>query len=182
LNKITPNVKFNKAIFFDMTTELNKLIPIRVSIDGSKTDYILWFELNQAFAETLPDNVKNALAPELKAVLSGNLSCGAMPETGGEPFLDVWKGCNGAIKDLSVMPNPINSVGKAKFNLNENRIVSLSIHDLFGRQKSQFVNSKLLTSGNHEFDFNVAGLEAGIYYIVINTEKGEQALQRVILE
>ncbi len=68
---------------------------------------------------------------------------------------------------FSPYPNPFNNTVKIAFSLPEVTPVSLTIHDLLGREVSrQSLND--LTAGIHQFSWNAAGMPSGVYIFRVN--------------
>ncbi|MER3329870.1 MAG: hypothetical protein RIF34_09865, partial [Candidatus Kapaibacterium sp.] len=47
---------------------INELIPIEISFDGVKTDFIVWYEAKEEFLKKLPINLLEKINPELAAI------------------------------------------------------------------------------------------------------------------
>lgn len=88
----------------------------------------------------------------------------------GEPiytFVEISDG-NGSIK---VYPNP--AKGILNIDLEENTsIKEISLTDIHGRKIREFYNV-------HD-NINLAGVEAGIYFLIVNTNSGRQAIKLIV--
>jgi hypothetical protein len=60
-------------------------------------------------------------------------------------------------------PNPFNPGTKITFSLNVDSKVTLKVFNALGQEVALLIN-KDLTSGNHNYDFNAAGLNSGVYF------------------
>ncbi|HYF03260.1 MAG TPA: T9SS type A sorting domain-containing protein [Patescibacteria group bacterium] len=101
----------------------------------------------------------------------------------GETYFDVWRGASGALVSSQIFPNPV--TGKratVKFSLKEDRNVIITLHDIFGRRIAELTRGAFLKSGEHSLEVLLKGTERGIYLIAIHTDKGEQAVQRLLVE
>ncbi|MFP4528854.1 MAG: T9SS type A sorting domain-containing protein [Candidatus Kapaibacterium sp.] len=166
----------------DEFEKINQMLPIAVDLDGGGIDYILWLEPTTDIIDRLPGDVRATLEPELQA-LAGNADyCEMYPETGGEPFLDIWRGCSGDVRHLKVYPNPAASDVSVEFSLAESRDVTVSLHDMFGRRIRELGKYPALGAGAHTMLYALGNPEPGMYLISIQTPNGEQAVQRVIIE
>lgn len=89
------------------------------------------------------------------------------------------------VSDISVYPNPVRSmVGKTNvhYTLSEPRTVAFSIHDILGKKVVDCGSLAERPAGTYNFELNVASVPAGIYLVVITTDKGEQSIQRIVIE
>lgn len=89
------------------------------------------------------------------------------------------------VSNISVYPNPVHSA-QAKTNVNytlsEPRTVAFSIHDILGKKVVDCGSLAERPAGTYNFELNVANVPAGIYLVVITTDKGEQTIQRIVIE
>jgi hypothetical protein len=60
-------------------------------------------------------------------------------------------------------PNPFNPSTKISFSLAVDSKVSLKIFDVLGQEVASLVNQEL-TAGIHNYDFNAAGINSGVYF------------------
>jgi hypothetical protein len=180
----------------DNYIRINKLIPIYVPVRNSgnsnslnPTDknscsdfgYILWYELTPELVRLLPERIQNRLEPEIATLSTISNICNA-PIKDEQAYLDVWRSCSGAIENLSVFPNPAKDKVSLRYTLNDDRNVSISIHNLTGRSIRTVSDSRFLAKGDHSEQLDLQDLEPGIYLIVAMTNKQEQAVQRLIIE
>lgn len=79
---------------------------------------------------------------------------------------------------FNLFPNPTNGPASIKFNLVNAGTVSLSIHDVIGREISR--QQEILPSGKNQLSFNLSGQKAGVYYVQIDSPDGKNS-KRLIL-
>lgn len=174
--------KTNALFATKLEHDINKLIPVSVDVDGGEDDFILWYKATDIFLSKLPEDIKNRLAPEL-AALSDGASCGNAPVEKDQALTDAWSGCSGVVKNMKVFPNPIkNSVVNTEFDLDKQRVVSAAVYDLSGKKVKDLVVNENMGAGQYQESYEINGLNPGLYYLVISTEIGEQALQRIVIE
>jgi hypothetical protein len=130
----------------------------------------------------LPDDIRANLGPEFKALADADNFCEVFPKTGGEPFLDIWRGCSGDVKHMKVYPNPASENINVEYELGGERDVTISLHDMYGRRIRQLGSYPSHPAGSHTEAYELGRLEAGMYLISIQTNSGEQAVQRVIIK
>lgn len=165
----------------DSYIRINKLIPIAVSIDPGEVDYILWYDPSPELVELLPQRVREKLESEIKA-LNSNDYCNNEAIAGEDTYADIWRSCNGAVEHLNVYPNPSRGKVTISYKLNEKRKINVAVHSLTGTKIHELGNLGYQNAGEHEESFVLKDLEPGMYLISIQTEDGEQAVQRVIIK
>ncbi len=161
--------------------EINKLVPVGVGFEPNKTDYIIWYEPSKELAENLPAEYSNPLLVEFNALNKSGEFCGSQP-VAGEPVFDTWRACSGAIENMSAFPNPASDYINLKFNLSGERTLNIAINDLYGKEQVRLSNSEKLSAGEHTKQYSFKALPAGMYLVVVQTEQGETAVQRIIVE
>lgn len=171
------NMKFD---FIDYN--INELIPIEISFDGENTDFIVWYEAKEDFLKKLPINLLEKINPELAAISDQAQHCDNAPIKKDDAVMDVWSGCSGAIKGMKVFPNPATSSSKVEFSLEDNRQVSIAIYDLSGKLIKRVKNGMSLGKGQVTESLNLNDVNPGMYYVVVKSDIGEQALQRIIIQ
>lgn len=102
---------------------------------------------------------------------------------GGEKYLDVWRTSAGAIEGTYLYPNPAPE-GRTTlhYKLLENRLVSVTLFDIWGRRIRELVSPESRTAGEGEFALGCGDLPEGMYIVVLQTDKGEQSVQRIMVE
>ncbi len=161
--------------------KINTLVPIGVGFKAGEIDYILWCDATTELAERLPAEIRDRLMPEIKALENKSTECKTSP-VAGEPYLDVWKTCSGAVEALNAYPNPAREDINVNFNLNAERKVNISINDLFGNRIQLLDSDRIMQPGQHTEHFKLNSIPSGMYYIVVQTDKGEKTLQRIIIQ
>jgi len=185
VNEITDMVLFKSREAYH---QVNKLVPVSVPIknaidsEGNPIpDYtvIAWYEPTEELLEHLPADVAENLRKELNAFNSTDDLCDVDAVAGKESYFDVWRTCSGAIENLSVFPNPTDGNVNIKFDLKTERNYNVSLHNLMG-SKIMDLGDYSTAVGEIDLNFNLKNVEAGLYLIVVQTESGEQAVQRII--
>lgn len=174
------------------TLDINKLLPLKVKIPNAKDKngkhienfaFILWLDLNSKVYSKLPERIQKIVKPEFEAMTnSENAICGYSPNEDGRNFLDIWRTCSGAVENVKASPNPTNGIVNLSYELKENRNVTISVNDVFGKNVKTIVANHFNSKGLNQSSFDLTGLEAGMYLIVVQTNTGEQAVNRIILQ
>lgn len=169
---------------------VNKLIPVAVPVPNA-TDrngkplkdfkFIVWFEPNEDFLSVLPDEMCTQIDKELELLKQNGESCSNTPITGEDTYLGVWKGCSGAIENLRVYPNPTDGPIAVDFMLKEKRNLTITLNDLTGRKIRDLSTGTNAGAGEFNTRFELTKVEPGVYLVVVQSEIGERAVQRVIV-
>lgn len=171
--------------------DINKLLPVEIPLQNARDkqgnilkdfSFILWLNLDEVTYELLPERVRNEVKPEFDALTkTEGAVCGYSPNENGENYLDIWRTCAGAIEELNASPNPTDGIVNLSFKLKENRNVSISVNDVFGKKIQDVVINRRMNKGEIQESFHLKAPEAGMYLIVVQTNAGEQAVHRIIL-
>lgn len=170
---------------------VNKLIPIEVPVKNAKGKdgkiledfkFILWYEPTEKLMQYLPEELGNQLRSELELLENNNESCADVPMTGEDKYLGVWQGCNGALENLRVFPNPTNGPIAVDLNLDEVRNLTITLHDISGRKIKTIQSSINANVGAWTSKYNISDVKPGLYLLVVRSERGEQAVQRIVVE
>ena len=172
--------------------DINKLLSVEVPIpnavdkNGKKLEnfsFILWLNLDEETYKNLPERIRNQVKPEYDALTkTEGAVCGYSPNENGENYLDIWRTCDGAIENVTASPNPTTGNVNLSFILKENRNITITINDVFGKKVQDVVVNQRMPKGENFHGFNISGVEAGMYLIVVQTNAGEQAVHRVIVK
>lgn len=82
------------------------------------------------------------------------------------------------VTNFEVYPNPAKDNVQLNFNLNDSKIVKVSVYNTLGAVVfSQ--NEGTLSSGNHTIDLNVSNLSSGIYYM--NIKAGDNTITKKLI-
>jgi hypothetical protein len=79
-------------------------------------------------------------------------------------------------------PNPARNSTTVRLALSEPRMIAFTIHDLLGKRVMEAGNLAATSAGNYEKELNLSELTPGVYLLVITTDKGEQSMQRLVIE
>lgn len=177
-------------------TTLNKLIPVRFALESTEYveraeqhrggEVILWYVPTPEFVGALPDRYRIPLERELQIIASvedGTLPPGEVCRqmAGEDVIMDVCRSGSGAISYTRTWPNPASDNLTVHFALTEPRRVGITLHDLTGRFLQELTNLAQRSPGTHQERISLDGVESGTYLLTIRTDKGEQAVQRIVV-
>jgi photosystem II stability/assembly factor-like uncharacterized protein len=77
-------------------------------------------------------------------------------------------------------PNPFNPSTKIKFQIPENKFVTLKIFNLMGQEVSAPVNRKL-TQGTYEVEWNASEFPSGVYFYQLSIDNLKHSMMKMIL-
>ncbi|MDA3844885.1 MAG: T9SS type A sorting domain-containing protein [Candidatus Kapabacteria bacterium] len=144
--------------------EANELVCVIIQLKKNKV--ALWYEPTAEFIKELPDRYRN----EFK------------DENTNNAYTDSHRETSGAVIDLKVSPNPVTGTNaEISFKITEKRNLKISIHDISGRLIMTLAENDFHYKGEYNIDANLSDLPGGMYLIAITTDKGEQAVSRVIV-
>lgn len=171
---------------------LAKLVPVYIRMGAPKSannttagsDIILWYYPTPEFLEALPAHLANRLRIELgftTLVEEGVLHAEELKQRycGEYNYLDICRAKDGALSIASVTPNPASERAMVKVRVTEKRNFTVSLHDMFGNRVAHISNLQLADSD--EIAIDVANKPAGTYLIAITSDKGEQVVERLIV-
>jgi hypothetical protein len=170
---------------------LDKLIPVLITPDEKSASdrpwqVILWFYPTQEFLEALPTQFRHDLEAELAQAETSKSSDASASEDvhpGESTYLDIWRARNGAITQSQAFPIPaLHDAVTLRYTLDAPRGVSITVHDINGRRLKELAASQERPTGTWEEKISVADLDQGIYLLSINTDHGEHAVQRIVVQ
>lgn len=166
----------------DAYLRVNKLVPVVVSNSSGDQSYIFWYEPTAELIDKLPARYRDVLEPELIALKNSLLDCRLAPHPGADSYFEVWRACSGAIENLAISPNPVKNVLTASYLLTSERKCSVALHDLRGTKVRDLSSSATKPAAQINEQYAINGIAPGLYLLVVSTDNGEQAVQRVIVE
>ncbi len=172
------------------------LVPVYIRMVGTRPeqdaeradgDIFLWYYPTPEFVAALPDRYRKPLLRELNAIADVQ-EC-HLPTTEvcrqltGEPsILGYCSSSSGALTDATLYPNPAHGHASLRFTLAAERNVSVALHNLRGAHLRDLIRPILADRGVHTIELPLAETSNGIYLVVISTDHGERATQRLIVQ
>jgi len=149
-------------------------------------EFLLWFTPNKEFTSALPGRYREQLASELHALAEVETRCIPAEQAckavkGDSPFFDLCRRESGALLGVSISPNPARDNAECTFTLKDQRDINISLHDLNGRFVRTMIFNELKPSGENKVPLMLEGVPAGAYLLAIRTERGEQAVQQLVV-
>lgn len=176
--------------------KLSKLIPIYIRL-GSEivestnkkygADVYLWYYPTPEFVSALPDRYRIPLQQELDAitdVVECQMPVGQVCErlTGEKTFFDFCRKSSGAIATVQAYPNPASQQITCRYQLTNQRLVTITLHELSGKFLRELKAEQSVTAGIHEVPLQLGDITPGAYLIAVKTDTGDQAVQRIIVQ
>ncbi len=180
------NNSLNDSTLKELTTfddsRLNKMLAIAIKLDAGSTkpDFILWYDISQELIEALPLEYREKLGTELSAISEGDF-CSGSSLAGEDTYCDVWRACNGGLKEMSIYPVPIKNDFTVEYDLSEDRKLDFVIHDLYGKEVLSLKSGVKRAQGHQTEQFNI-DLPPGMYLLSITSNQGEHTVQRLVVE
>ena len=78
-------------------------------------------------------------------------------------------------------PNPFNPSTKIRFSIASDEFVTLKIFNVLGSEIVTLVNDEL-NAGSYEVDFNASGLNSGVYFYTISTNKFTETRKMILMK
>ena len=179
-------------------TVLNRLVPVQIELKSGEyveeakqnrgAEILLWYVPTPEFVKALPERYREQLQRELDAISSveaeGLPSSEVCNRVAGETILGFCRSSSGAIHKSLIWPNPVQEDGgfTLSYVLDADRVVSVTLHDLSGRFLQEISGEQSRTSGKHSESLYLKRVQSGTYLVALRTDKGETAVQRIVVE
>lgn len=165
----------------------NKMIPVHIGSKAEKrSDVFFWYYPTKEFISALPERYRLSLEKELAVIDEAekkNLCAGDVCRKLTAPsFFDYCRSQSGAIERSSLTTVSAQKKTIAELDLSESRTISVSVYDQSGKFISKIVTGLVVESGIQQVTIDLNGLSQGAYLLAITTEKGEQVIQRIIVQ
>ena len=188
INKMTQNIV------------TSKLIPVKINLNKSKyrNDSLnklkynsevltLWYYPTQEFLYALPAQYSSQIKTELGMIdnvkngtVTIDQACGKLYNEAS--FFDFCRVSSGAVTDVKAYPNPATDKTNLTYDLKIGCKISITLHDLNGKHIKTFANYENQFAGRQKINIPLSEFEKGFYLLAITTEKGEQVIQRLIIQ
>lgn len=174
-----------RDIYSTSNFDINKLLPVKIPIkhkEDANFHFILWYEPTPEFMNLLPDRIVETLKPELKELIKNKNNCKSSSFSKEGSYLEVWRSCNGAIQNMNLYPNPTSTKTTLSYTLSEPRELELSIYNLIGQKIAEIRPADFLEPGKYEEVIDTRMYPPGLYQIVLKSNVGEKAVQRLLIQ
>jgi hypothetical protein len=146
------------------------LIPIKIDFSkllndiGSEPE-LWWYYPSDEFIQLLPDRIKHELKLERDAIISNQKVASST--------CTYFEACKSTLDTkLRLFPNPAKTSVTLEFECAEDMTGSISLVNISGAVVKQLLSSAFIHSGKNSFNLELSGIEAGIYLVYLNTNKG----------
>lgn len=96
----------------------------------------------------------------------------------GEPGLRVNPG---TVRELAMLPNPVENIGVVRLTLDEPRTVAVSLHGIMGNRLTVLASDVRFEAGEWLMEINVERIPSGIYLLAVSTDRGELSMVRAVV-
>ncbi|HZV12967.1 MAG TPA: T9SS type A sorting domain-containing protein, partial [Candidatus Kapabacteria bacterium] len=168
--------------WYDPTPELLALLPdslrAQLSMELAEADSAIHkVEISMLSNDSVGVELPEISAPPKISVPPTNVT----PDTNQAKYFDLWRATSGAIISSLIYPNPTSGEFALQYTLTDARTVTATLHDITGHE-IQVLGRQSSAAGISTINARVQSVAPGIYLIALTTDKGEQAVQRVIIE
>lgn len=168
-------------------SDASKLIGIRIPSaqrHSQGDEYLLWYDPTPEFISLLPERYRSGLEKELAVAKKYATKCEIPTDEERKAvtgYFDSWRSCDGVLKITSIYPNPTNINATVRFSLQEARSITVTVHNLNGERLAILEPTPVLERGEHELPLDFTGRNIGVYLLALTTDKGETAIQRIMI-
>ncbi len=184
-------IRYNSLDDIRNISKLSKLLPVNFiigdtnALDKRVREYFIWFIVNEEFTELLPDRYRVPIRKELeiiRALESGDMdpeqACDAM--RGDVSYLGLCRTSSGAIRSVSITPNPARDNFTIRVELRSDLDLSVDLYDYTG----VFISN--LKTGSYKAgriieEMIVPELKDGVYLVMVSDKHGNQVVQKLII-
>lgn len=171
----------------DLASTLPPDLPLSIYFDCGTLDYLEFYPMNTAFAETLTDL---EIPYEFQTFVGDHYSADRLPV--GLIFLDSVLNSATTVSDVTPIlpetvslmqnyPNPFNARTTIQYALSEAGPVKIEIYDLLGRQVGLPVD-QFTPAGDHRFIWDAGDLATGIYFYKIQAGDCSESKKMVLVK
>lgn len=99
-------------------------------------------------------------------------------------YYDMWRSAVGAITSSLLYPNPVQGLAASVvYTIDDDRMMSITLHDVSGACIAELLAPQKRTRGEHSERIALPhGIASGLYLVVIQSNRGEHAVQRLIVQ
>ena len=155
-------------------------IPIRISLDCDETsshtegEYVIyWYEATPSFLSALPAHILERI--ETNRAKINRMRNTPMPQDRFQQNTTL---------EACVHPNSVNprDVATVQFTLPEDSRVSVALYDILGKHVQDLSACEARPEGVWEDHLLVQDVPPGVYLLAVTTDRGEQSLEKLIVE
>lgn len=170
------------------------LVPVHIHLEhpgnGAErraSEVILWYYPTREFVDALPERYRRSLQKEMN-VMADVHECNLPPSeaclrmTGEMSLLNFCGRASGALKGLSVSPNPASGTFTLRYSLDDRRLISAALYNMRGAYVRDIMPAAQLAAGAHSATVKLKGVQPGAYIVLLHSEQGEQISERLIVQ
>ena len=184
--------KRKMEVFIDkdsITTNMNRIISISYDYkdwDEKNQRLLLWYIASKELVNKLPERYRAGIMKELsyldkieKGEMTLEEACDNLPE---ESYLNLCAMKSGALTFTKIYPNPAKDVINIEYINHIDGKVRISLVDANGALMQLLQDMKEVNSGMNLFKADISKVQSGLYMIVLESDSGDQIMQKIIIE
>ena len=158
---------------------LQDLVPIRIRIvkppsEPDSVDYFIvyWYEPSQNLLDKLPARVQKTIQQDKEQRLR-RIEKSKYNDDLPRPLT----------LEACIFPNPVTQDrATVHYSLPEAGRVAMALYDITGKRLRDFALCEDRREGNWEDQVSLHGIAPGLYVLAVTTDRGEQAIQKVVVQ
>lgn len=187
---------YGNVKFLNMKEKYSNYLPVHLSLgnkneaDSSKLSYsdvIVWIRCSASLLEKLPERYRDRLIQELAVIgqiekgdINADNACSLLPEQ--KSYFGLCGRVSGAARNLEVNPMPVRTSAECKFLLLEDRQVRFALYQANGNLVKNLTESRQFSSGIQSENIDFGGVHDGVYFLSLETDKGEMIYTKIVIE
>ncbi len=155
----------------------NNMIGLRIVLvhhGDIDSGFIFWYSPSKELLAALPDYYRTKIEVEL------GLRDESEQFTAGCTYTISCLSSNGAITNTGIQPNPTKSNARILLSLSAERQIKAELYNMNGQFVRTLVAERTLSAGQSDLQVDLRGVEPGMYLLVMQSDKGEKVVQRLI--
>ena len=187
------SVNNTASIYSSINNQSDRFIPVVIKKEflpvqrgKENEDLYLWYKVTDAFCDSLPPAIGNAIRKEYKALLvlddpkaTPKEKAAAAMQTSCKYFEE----CRNTVPDMTdfkVYPNPATDAVTVEFSLNRPTECSMLLCNIAGQLVKTLKSKMPYTEGQNQVQLSLSGLPSGMFILVVRDKNGNMKTQRVI--
>ena len=166
----------------DTANGQRKMVQRRIEIKRMGTMTTADVDILKDLDTTMPSCARMSTKTRVIILRKGGSSKAIIPNVDGSQ-LQENRVESGALKLENIYPNPTMDGGATvSYSLSGDRSITIDLHDLAGNKVSTLASGIRRQAGTGQIAFTLEGVMPGMYLVTMTTDKGERAVQRLIVQ
>lgn len=166
----------------DTANGQRKIIQRRIEIKRMGTMTTADVNVLKDLDTTMPSCARMSTKTRVIILRKGGSSKAIIPNVDGSQ-LQENRVESGALRLENIYPNPtMDGSATVSYSLSGDRLITIDLHDLAGNKVSTLASGVRRQAGTGHIPFALEGVMPGMYLVTMTTDKGERAVQRLIVQ